>query len=209
MTIRFKGFELDLLYLIWACVLSKKECIIHTSDKQIYDMFESFMYRFDNVSLVLSEEECEYDLSDIHLKDSRINNKPLLLTYCKYLNIPYSLNWRNPILNTNSQGNEIGVSRSLLFHDKPDSWKKLLGEMKEEKFLFIGNQFECVKFTELNISKSILYMPYVTIEEACNTLKEVRQVIVNEGIVLGLCQMMGIPYILEADLNRNTNFLLN
>ena len=210
-SIYFKGFELDLLYVIWSCVLSKEKCTIYISDKKTYELFESFMYRFENVSLELITDsvECNYNLSDIHLKDNRIDNKPLLLTYCKYLDVPYSLNWRNPIITTNSQGKEVVVSRSLLFHDKPSSWTKLLGEMKEEKFLFIGNGFECGKFAELNVGKSIEYFPYVTVEEAFTLLQNARVVITNEGIILGLCQMSGIPYILEADLNRNTNFLLN
>ena len=206
----FKGFELDLLYAIWACVISKEECVIHIADKELYNMFQSFMYRFEKVflELVTDTAECNYDLSDIHLKE-RVDNKPLLLTYCKHLDVPYFLNWRNPIIATNSKGKEIAISRSLLFHDRPDSWNKLLGDMKEEKFLFIGNSFECAKFAELDVNKSVLYMPYFTIEEACNLLQDAKLLIANEGIVLGLSQMMGIPSILEIDINRNTNFLLN
>jgi len=206
--IYFKGFELDLLYLIWACVISNEECDIYTDNKEQYKMFESFMDRFLRVNLFMVKDgmEFNYNVSDIHKKEN-VNDKPLLLTYCKYLDVPYSLNWRNPIFKTNV-GKGIGMARTLLYHDNKDSWITMLGEISEE-IVFIGSQFECDKFKELSNDSRIQYRACETVEDIFQAVTSLSKLVSNEGLALGIAQMTGIPCIIETDINRNTNFLLN
>lgn len=207
--IYFKGFELDLLYLIWACVLSNEECEIYTGNKEQFEMFQSFMNRLPKVNLCMVKDgmEFNYDVSDIHKREN-VNDKPLLLTYCKYLGIPYSLNWRNPVIKTNV-GKGIGMARTLLYHDKKDSWITMLGDIKEEKVVFIGNEFECKKFKELSNDERIEYKECNTVDDIFLAVTNLSALFTNESLALGIAQMTGVPCYIEVDINRNTNFLLN
>lgn len=154
----------------------------------------------------------DYSFDDV-VSIPNLDYNPLAYSYRELVGLPFSKTlkpWLDlPKVNLKNQPEFTVINRSLQYQDDNDSWRERVEREKSKSgtLYFLGFKEEYDSFCR-NIDDTIPWLEINDLHDAAVLLNFSRYVITGPGVILSLCQGLGITVEIEINRNRSLSYLL-
>lgn len=169
---------------------------------------QEYIYSFD----IYTGQPVDYNLDNV-VSIPNIDYNPLVHSYRELVGLSFEITvkpWLTlPNVYLKNHPEYTVINRSLQYHDDNDSWRERIEKEKSKSstLYFLGFKEEYESFCR-NIDNTIPWLEINDLYDAAVLLNFSRYVITGPGVILSLCQGLGITVEIEINRNRSLSYLL-